>query len=85
MVHSTEPRLSKDLRGYPFFSFARKFGVKYRKKRLNTNTKRRTDAIKTGTRRVAKNCLIYGVLIGNKIVDKITQTASPNPRIFPRL
>ena len=58
MIYSTERRTSKHLKGYPFFSFARTFGVKYRKKRLNTNPERRTDAMKTGTKRVAKNCLI---------------------------
>lgn len=59
MIYSIELRTSKYFKKLCFvFSFARKFGVKYSKKRLNTTTKNRTDAVKTATKGVAKNFLI---------------------------
>ena len=54
-------------------SFARKFGGKYRKKLMDTATKRGTDVTKTASKRVVqKNAEATRDLIGNKIADKIT-------------
>ena len=39
MRYSAEPRFRKYVKGYGFFSFARKFGDKYGKKLMDTATK----------------------------------------------
>ena len=51
MRYSTEPRFSKD---YGFLSFARKFGNKYGKKLMDTETKTGMDAAKTESNRAVQ-------------------------------
>ena len=46
MSYSTEPKFKKYIKGYGFLSFARKFGDKYGKKRMDTATKTGIDAAK---------------------------------------
>ena len=46
MRYSTEPKSKKCVKGYSFFSFARKFGDKYGKILMDTATKTRIDAEK---------------------------------------
>ena len=46
MSYSTEPKFKKYIKGYGFLSFARKFGYKYGKKRMDTATKTGIDAAK---------------------------------------
>ena len=73
MRYSTEPRLTKYIKGRGFLLFARKFGDKYGKKLLDTGTKTRIDAAKTASKRVVqKNAEGARDLTGNKIADKIT-------------
>ena len=73
MRYSTEPRLTKYIKGYGFLSFARKFGDKYGKKLMDTATKAGIDAVKTACKRVVqKTAEATGDLAGNKIADKIT-------------
>ena len=52
MRYSTEPKYKKYVKGYGFLSFARKFGDKYGKKLMDTETKIGTDAAKTASKRV---------------------------------
>ena len=52
MRYSTEPGFWKYVKGYGFWSFARKFGDKYGKKIMNTATKTGIDAAKTASKRV---------------------------------
>ena len=47
MRYSIEPRFRKQIKGYGFLSFARKFGDKYGKKLMDTATKTRIDVAKT--------------------------------------
>ena len=54
MRYSTEPKYRKYVKGYGFFSFARKFGDKYDKKLMNTATKTGIDAAKTASKRVVQ-------------------------------
>ena len=57
MRYSTEPRFRKNVKGYGFLSFARKFGNKYGKKLMNTAKKTRMDAAKIASKRVfQKKC-----------------------------
>ena len=73
MKYSTGPRFRKYVKGYGFLSFARKFGDKYHKKLINTDTKIGMDAAKNTSKRVVqKTAEATGDLIGNKIADKIT-------------
>ena len=73
MRYSTEPKFRKYAKGYGFLSFARKFGDKYGKKLMDTETKAGIDAANTASKRVVqKNAEATGNLIGNKIADKIT-------------
>ena len=46
MSYSTEPKFRKNIKGYGFLSFARKFGDKYGKKWMDTATKTGIDAAK---------------------------------------
>ena len=72
MRYSTEQR-KKYVEGYGLLSFARKFGDKYGKKLMDTETKTGIDAAKTPSKRVVqKTAEATGDLIGNKIADKIT-------------
>ena len=54
MRYSTEPKYRKYVKGYGFFSFARKFGDKYDKKLMNTATKTGIGAAKTASKRVVQ-------------------------------
>ena len=73
MRYSIQPKFRKYVRGYGSFSFARKFGDKYRKKLMDTVTRTGTNAAKTASKRVVqKTAEAMGDLIGNKITDKIT-------------
>ena len=54
MRYSTEPRFRKYVKGYGFFSLARKFGDKYGKKLIDTATKTGIDAAKTASKRVVQ-------------------------------
>ena len=79
MRYSTESRFRKNVKGYGFLSFARKFGDKYGKKLMNTATKTDIDAAKTSSKRVVqKTAEARGDLIGNKIADKITSIGKLN-------
>ena len=46
MRYSTEPRCRKYVKGYGFWSFARKFGNKYGNKLMDTATKTRMGCCK---------------------------------------
>ena len=73
MRHSTQPKFRKYIKGYGFFSFARRFGNKYGKNLMDTATKTGVDAAKAASKRVVqKNWEATRDLIGNKIADKIT-------------
>ena len=73
MNYSAEPKFRKYVEGYRFLFFARKFGVKYGKKLMDTATKTRLDAAKTASKKVVqKTAQPTEDLIGNKIADKIT-------------
>ena len=73
MRYSTEPRFKKCVKGYGFFSFARKFGDKYGKKLMDTAAKTGIDAAKTASKRVVqKTSESTGDLIEHKIANKIT-------------
>ena len=71
--YSTKPKYGKHVKGYGFFSLARKYDNKYGKKLMDTSTKTGIDAAKTASKRVVqKTAEATGDLIGNKIADKIT-------------
>ena len=68
MRYSTEPKFRKYVKGYGFFSFARKVGDKYGKHLIDTATKTGIDGAKTASKRlVQKTAEATGDLIGNKI------------------
>ena len=50
MRYSTEPRFRKQVKGYGFLSFAKKFG----KELMDTATKTRMDAAKTASKRLVQ-------------------------------
>ena len=78
MRYSTESRFRKYVKGYGFLSFARKCGIKYGKKLMDTAAKTGIDAAKTASNRVVQKAAeATGDLIGNKIADKITSTGKP--------
>ena len=78
MRYSTEPRFRKYVKGYGFFSFARKFNNKYGKKLIDTATKTEIDAAKTASKRVVQiTAEATGDLTGNKIADQITSIGKP--------
>ena len=71
--YSTKSKYGKHVKGYGFFSLARKYDNKYGKKLMDTSTKTGIDAAKTASKRVVqKNAVATGDLIANKIADKIT-------------
>ena len=73
MRYSREPNCRKYMQGYGFLSFARKFGDKYGKKLMVTETKTGIDVAKTASKRlVQKIAEATRDSIGNKIADKIT-------------
>ena len=78
---STETRFRKYVKGYAFLLFARKFGDKYGKKLMDTETKTGMDAAKTASKRVVqKTAEATGGLIGNKITDKIILICKPKEK-----
>ena len=78
--YSTEPRTKNHIKGYKFLSFARNLFDKYQKTFLDTTTKRRLDAIKTASKKVAhKEAEAIREFIGNKIADK-TVKQKPVPQ-----
>ena len=79
--YSTEPRFRKYVKGYVFFSFAKKVGYKYGKKLMDTATKTGIDAAKTASKRVVqKTAEATRDLIGNKMADKITSIGKPKEK-----
>ena len=81
MRYPAEPRFRKYVKGFGFFSFARKFGHKYGKKLMDTATKTKMDAAKTASKRVVqKTTEATGDLIGNKIAGKITLIGKPKEK-----
>ena len=81
MRYSTASRFRKYVKGYGFFSFARKFGDKYGKKLIDIATKTGIDAAKTASKRVVqKTAETTGDLSGNKIADKITSIGKPKEK-----
>ena len=83
MRYSIEPRDRIYVKGYGFLSFAKNMGKslkvinmymynKYGQKLLDSAKKSTTDAIKTASKKAnQKTAEATGVLIGNKIADKI--------------
>ena len=57
MRYSLGPRKRKYVEGYGFLSFARKFGDKYGKKIMDTETKTGIDAAKTASKRNVQKLL----------------------------
>ena len=79
MRYSIGSRFRKYVKGYGFWSFAKKFGNKYGKKLIDTATKTGMDAAKTASKRVVqKTAEATGVLIGNKKADKISSLGKTN-------
>ena len=52
MRYSTEPKYTKNVESYGFWSFARRFGDKYDKELMDNATKAGIDAEKTASKRV---------------------------------
>ena len=81
MRYSTEPRFRKFVKGYGFFSLARKSNNKYGKKLIDTATKTGIDAAKAASKRVVqKTAEATRDLIGNKVADKITSIDKPKEK-----
>ena len=81
MRYSTEAEYKKYVKRSDFLSFARKSGDKYGKKSMDTATKTGIDAAKTTSKRVVqKTAEATGDLIGNEIVDKITEKGKEDER-----
>ena len=81
MRYSIEPKFRKNVKGYGFLSFAKKFCNKYGKKLMDTVTKTGIDAAKTASKRVVqKTAEATGDLIGNKMADKITSIGKPKEK-----
>ena len=72
MKYSTEPKYRKYVKRHGFLSFTRKFGDKYGKKLMDTETKTGIGAAKTASKRVVQKTAEATDLIRNKIADKIT-------------
>ena len=70
MRYSTELKYIKQVKGYVFLSFARKFADKYGKKLMDDTRKTGIDAAKTASKQVVqKTAEATGDLIGNKTAD----------------
>ena len=81
MRNSAEPRFKKYFKGYGFLSFAKKFGNRYGKKLMDTETKTWMDAAKTASKKVVqKTAEATGDLIGNKIADQINWIGKPKEK-----
>ena len=80
MRYTIEPRDRIYVKGYGFLCFAKNMGKrlsnKYGQKILDSTKRSTTDAIKTASKRpIQKTAEATGVLIGNKIADKITSVS----------
>ena len=76
MRYSLEPRNRIYVKEYGFMSFTRSMSNKYGKKRVDAAKKSATDAVKTASKRaIQRTAKATGVLIGNKIADKITSVS----------
>ena len=87
MRYSIEPRDRIYVKGYGFLSFAKNMGKslsnKYGQKLLDSAKKSTTDAIKTASKRAIQKTAEASVdLIGNKIVDKITNLSKKSSAEF---
>ena len=87
MRYSIEPRERIYVKGYGFLSFAKSMGKnlsnKYGQKLLDSAKKSTTDAIKTASKRAIQKTAEASVdLIGNKIVDKITNLSKKSSAEF---
>ena len=81
MRNSAEPRFKKYFKGYGFLSFAKKFGNRYGKKLMDTETKTWMDAAKTASKKVVqKTAEATADLIGNKIADQINWINKPKEK-----
>ena len=73
MRYSAEPKYRKDVKGYGFLSFSRKFGDNFGKKIMDTATKLGIDAAKTAAKPVVQKVAeATGDFIKNKMANKIT-------------
>ena len=73
MRFSAELKFRKYVKGYAFFSFARKFGDKSGKKLMDTATKPEIDTAKTASKIVVqKTAKAARDLIRHKIANKVT-------------
>ena len=76
MRYSLEPRNRIYVKEYGFMSFARSMSNKYGKKLVDAAKKSATDTVKTASKRaIQRTAEATGVLIGNKIADKITSVS----------
>ena len=80
MRYSIKPRDGIYVKGYGFLFFAKNIGKKlsnkYDQKLLDSARKSKTDAKKTASKRaIQKAPAATGVLIDNKITDKITSVS----------
>ena len=86
MRYSLEPRDRVYLKGYGFMSFARSMSNKYGKKLVDTAKKSTTEAIKTASKiAIQKTAEATGVLVGNKIADKITSVSKKSTKKLPTI
>ena len=77
MRYSIEPWDRIYVKGYGFLSFAKSLSNKYSQKLIDSAEKSTTGAIKTASiRAIQKTAEATGDLIGNKIVDKITNVSN---------
>ena len=81
MRYLTEPRFRKYVKGYSFLSFAKKFGIKYGNKLMDTARKTGMNAAKIASKRVVpKTVEATRDLIGNKIPDKMFSIGKPKEK-----
>ena len=94
--YQIENKYRKDVNGYGFLSFARKFGNKYGKKLMDsaistkylygkkimdTAKKEGVKFAKTSGRKILdKSAIVTGDLIGDKIVNKINSLGNKEPK-----
>ena len=84
MRYSIEPRDGAYVKGYGFLSLAKNLSDKYSQKRIETDKKSTTDALKTVSKRgIQKTAESTGDLIGNKIGNKITSISKKPVKGLP--
>ena len=81
-----EPRNRRYMKGYGFLSFAKNIDKnitnKYSQKLIDSAKKSATDALKTASKRaIPKTAEATGVLIGNKIADKIISVSKKSKEL----